>query len=210
MRITFIITDWKICNDCKHCTDTHQAASDASHWPLASRPSSQSCSRPPPLRLQRSLTSGLDLTGWAVQWRWALLWVPCWSQQLVTCIRRHGRHAQHDVACCRSHQRVHGKEGLLHGLQGEGDTVIATVTRGTPGEVLIQQIEGDGGRLSLEAGKNCAGIAALETLKLLGRTSCGVSLTLKKVRHSCPVATADPPAADWMASPANRSPCDVP
>ena len=68
--------------------------------------------------------------------------------------------------------------------------MIATVTRGTPGEVLIQQIEGDGGRLSLEASKNCAGIAALETLKLLGHTSCGVSLTLKKVRHSCLVGSA--------------------
>ena len=67
-------------------------------------------------------------------------------------------------------------------LQGEGDTVVATVTRGRPGEVLIQRIEGDGGRLSLEAEKNCAGIAALETLKLLGQTSCGVSLTLKKVQ----------------------------
>lgn len=69
-------------------------------------------------------------------------------------------------------------------LQGEGDTVVATVTGGPPGEVLIQRIEGDGGRLSLEAGKNCAGIAALETLKLLGRTSCGVSLTLEKVQQN--------------------------
>ena len=47
----------------------------------------------------------------------------------------------------------------------------------------IESIEGDGGRLTLEAPKNCVGIAAIETLKLIGRTSCGVSLRLQKV---CP------------------------
>ena len=44
--------------------------------------------------------------------------------------------------------------------------------------------QGDGGRLSLVAAENCAGIAALETLKLLGRTSCAVGLTLRKA--CCP------------------------
>ena len=45
----------------------------------------------------------------------------------------------------------------------------------------IKSIEGDGGRLTLEAPKNCVGIAAIETLKLIGQTSCGVSLSLQKV-----------------------------
>jgi homoserine kinase len=66
-------------------------------------------------------------------------------------------------------------------MQGDGDTVTASVLPGRPGEVVIERIEGDGGRLSLDASQNCAGIAALETLKLLGQTSCGVSLHLHKV-----------------------------
>ncbi len=66
-------------------------------------------------------------------------------------------------------------------MQGEGDTVTATVLADRPGEVVIESIVGDGGRLSLEAGKNCVGIAALETLKLLGgQPSCGLSLRLHK------------------------------
>lgn len=68
-------------------------------------------------------------------------------------------------------------------LQGEGDTVTASVLPDQPGKVVIESIEGDGGRLSLEAANNCVGIAALETLKLLGgQPSCGISLRLKKVR----------------------------
>lgn len=59
--------------------------------------------------------------------------------------------------------------------------VTATVLRDRPGEVVIEAIEGDGGRLPLVAEKNCVGIAAIETLKLLGQPSCGVSLRLKKV-----------------------------
>ncbi|CAL5221110.1 g3243 [Coccomyxa viridis] len=65
-------------------------------------------------------------------------------------------------------------------VEGEGDTVIATVLPDRPGHVEIASIEGDGGRLTLEAPKNCVGIAAIETLKLLGQTSCGVSLRLQK------------------------------
>ncbi len=60
--------------------------------------------------------------------------------------------------------------------------MIATVLPDRPGHVEIASIEGDGGRLTLEAPKNCVGIAAIETLKLLGQTSCGVSLRLQKVR----------------------------
>jgi homoserine kinase len=66
-------------------------------------------------------------------------------------------------------------------VQGEGDTVTATALPDRPGHVEIESIEGDGGRLTLEAPKNCVGIAAIETLKLIGQTSCGVSLRLQKV-----------------------------
>lgn len=57
-----------------------------------------------------------------------------------------------------------------------------------PQQVLIERVEGDGGRLPLEASKNCAGIAALETLKAMGYPPFGVSLSLIKVypgRHAC-------------------------
>lgn len=57
----------------------------------------------------------------------------------------------------------------------------ARVIPDRPGEVIIESITGDGGRLSKEAAQNCTGIAALETLKLLGPISCGVSITLEKV-----------------------------
>lgn len=70
--------------------------------------------------------------------------------------------------------------------QGEGDTVTATVLEGSPGQVVIEKIEGDGGRLSLTAADNCIGIAAIETLKLMGKVSCGVSLRLTKVCYSVP------------------------
>ena len=59
--------------------------------------------------------------------------------------------------------------------------MIATTLPGRPGEVFIESIEGDGGRLTLDPAKNCVGIAASETLALLGATpSCGVSIRLKK------------------------------
>ncbi|EFN56255.1 hypothetical protein CHLNCDRAFT_22496 [Chlorella variabilis] len=66
-------------------------------------------------------------------------------------------------------------------VEGDGDVVTARVLPDRPGEVVIESIEGDGGRLSLEAPKNCIGIAAIETLRLLGGApSCGVALTLRK------------------------------
>lgn len=45
---------------------------------------------------------------------------------------------------------------------------------------MIEKIVGDNGRLSLDPAKNCIGIAALETMRLIGQPSCGVSLTLHK------------------------------
>ena len=49
------------------------------------------------------------------------------------------------------------------------------------GEVVIKSITGDDGRLPLVAANNCVGIAAIETIKLLGNIDCGVALTLLKV-----------------------------
>lgn len=52
-----------------------------------------------------------------------------------------------------------------------------------PGKVIIEKIVGDNGRLSLDPAKNCIGVAAMETLRLLGdRVTCGISLSLDKVR----------------------------
>jgi hypothetical protein len=59
--------------------------------------------------------------------------------------------------------------------------VTAKVLPGEPGKVVIEWIKGDGGRLGLDPTTNCIGIAAAETLKLMGQPSCGVSLTLQKV-----------------------------
>eukprot|EP00878_Enallax_costatus_P009140 GHUV01009554.1.p1 GENE.GHUV01009554.1~~GHUV01009554.1.p1 ORF type:complete len:362 (+),score=75.51 GHUV01009554.1:332-1417(+) len=73
-----------------------------------------------------------------------------------------------------------GFDWLGCAVEGEGDTVIAKVLPDQPGKVVIESIIGDNGRLSLVPEDNCIGIAAIETLKLLGNTSCGVSLTLHK------------------------------
>lgn len=67
-------------------------------------------------------------------------------------------------------------------VQGEGDTVTAIADESVaPGTITIESIEGDDGRLSLEADDNCVGIAARETLALAKREpSCGVKLRLIK------------------------------
>jgi homoserine kinase len=48
------------------------------------------------------------------------------------------------------------------------------------GTIVIDAISGDGGRLSLDADDNCAGIAAKATLELLGVTDVAIALTLEK------------------------------
>jgi homoserine kinase len=73
-----------------------------------------------------------------------------------------------------------GFDWLGCAVEGEGDTVTATVLPDQPGKVVVESITGDGGRLSLEAAENCAGIGAVEVLKQLGNPSCGVSLKLHK------------------------------
>lgn len=72
-------------------------------------------------------------------------------------------------------------------MQGDGDIVTARVIPEAPGKLEIASIEGDNGRLSLDPAKNCIGIAAAETLKMMGQPSCGVSLTLRKVLAACKV-----------------------
>ncbi|KAF8056371.1 hypothetical protein HT031_006370 [Scenedesmus sp. PABB004] len=73
-----------------------------------------------------------------------------------------------------------GFDWLGCAVEGDGDTVTARVLKDQPGAVVIEAIRGDGGRLSLDPSDNCIGIAASETLKLLGSPSCGVALTLDK------------------------------
>ena len=74
-----------------------------------------------------------------------------------------------------------GFDWLGCAVEGEGDTVVATVLPDRPGEVVVESITGDNGRLSLVAAENCAGIGAAEVLKMLpGPPSCGVSLKLTK------------------------------
>eukprot|EP00884_Botryococcus_braunii_P022187 jgi/Botrbrau1/8652/Bobra.0087s0007.1 len=73
-----------------------------------------------------------------------------------------------------------GFDWLGCAVDGAGDTVTATVLPDRPGQIVIESISQDGGRLSKVPAENCAGIAALETLKLLGPIDCGVSLALVK------------------------------
>jgi homoserine kinase len=63
-----------------------------------------------------------------------------------------------------------------------GDWVTArAVPSLQPGEVVIEDITGDGGRLGRDPATNCVGIAAKEAMRLLGAApSCGVALRLKK------------------------------
>lgn len=76
-------------------------------------------------------------------------------------------------------------------VQGEGDVVLAEAEPNiSAGEVLIRTITGDEGRLSRLAAENCAGIAAIETLALLGTVSCGVALSLHKVTSTPEVGHA--------------------
>ena len=75
-------------------------------------------------------------------------------------------------------------------VEGRGDTVSArSVQLGAKdleGRVVIEKISNDGGKLTLESKNNCAGIAAIETLRIIERecggleTGAGVSLELDK------------------------------
>ena len=62
-------------------------------------------------------------------------------------------------------------------VENPGDEVILSLTGDTG--VYIKKIEGDGGRLPLEAEKNTAGVAVLAFLKAIGSNQ-GVEIILKK------------------------------
>ncbi len=70
-----------------------------------------------------------------------------------------------------------GFDVLGFAVEQPGDEVTLTLNKST--EVTITKIEGDSGRLPLEAAKNTAGVAVLSFLKALDRTD-GVAITLKK------------------------------
>ncbi|KFM28076.1 Homoserine kinase [Auxenochlorella protothecoides] len=75
-----------------------------------------------------------------------------------------------------------GFDWLGCAVEGPGDTVVAVaLPTARPGEIVIQRVTGEGGRLSLDPVKNCAGIAAAATLRAMGAPlACGVGLTLHK------------------------------
>jgi homoserine kinase len=62
-------------------------------------------------------------------------------------------------------------------VDNPGDEVLITLTD-SPG-VVMKKIEGDGGRLPLEAEKNTASVAVIAFLKSIGKTQ-GVEIVLKK------------------------------
>lgn len=67
-------------------------------------------------------------------------------------------------------------------LQGKGDIVTArALPDQSPGHLVIESIQGDGGRLTLDPSKNCVGIAAAETMRLMANApSCGIALSVRK------------------------------
>ena len=64
-------------------------------------------------------------------------------------------------------------------VEKPGDEV--TISTGKEKGLHIRKIEGDGGRLPLDAAKNTAAIAATETLRLIGVTDCSLDISLKKM-----------------------------
>eukprot|EP00899_Mesostigma_viride_P014409 jgi/Mesvir1/2296/Mv19332-RA.1 len=65
-------------------------------------------------------------------------------------------------------------------VSGAGDTVVATIRRDIPGQVVIGDIQGDNGRLTRVAAENSAGVGAIEVMKLLGIRSVGLEIRLNK------------------------------
>ncbi len=65
-------------------------------------------------------------------------------------------------------------------VEGMGDVVTARRLDGRAGVVVLEQVEGDGGRLPRDPTTNTAGIAARATLDLLGVEEAGVALALHK------------------------------
>jgi len=151
------------------------------------------------------------MTGWAVPWRYGrkhVLMQNCQADASTRCenastnehthththtyahvrmrIQTHTRTNTHTHTHTRKHTDTHKhtftqNHPFIVRIQGGGDVVVARVLPDMPGQVVIEKIDGDNGRLTLDPTKNCIGIAAYETLKLVGNVSCGVSITLQKV-----------------------------
>jgi homoserine kinase len=71
-----------------------------------------------------------------------------------------------------------GFDVLGFAVEGPGDEVLAC-RRGESG-VVISALEGDGGRLPRDAGRNTAGVATRALLELVGRTGEGIDLRIHK------------------------------
>eukprot|EP00249_Psilotum_nudum_P012239 c23668_g1_i2 orf=658-2205(-) len=66
-------------------------------------------------------------------------------------------------------------------VDGLGDYVTAEISEEVPpGTIRIAAVAGDGGRLSYDPQKNCAGIAGRATMELLGVRSVGLCISLHK------------------------------
>ncbi len=63
-------------------------------------------------------------------------------------------------------------------VEQPGDFV--TISKGKDAGVHVRQIEGDGGKLPLDAAKNTAAVAALEVLKILGVSDYSLDIYLRK------------------------------
>jgi homoserine kinase len=72
-----------------------------------------------------------------------------------------------------------GFDVLGFALEAPGDEVTATLALAGARGVVIEAIEGDGGRLPLDAGRNTAGVAAASLLARLGEQR-GVALRVRK------------------------------
>jgi homoserine kinase len=71
-----------------------------------------------------------------------------------------------------------GFDVLGFAIYGHGDSV--TAYRSDEPGVRIRAIEGDGGRLPVDAGKNTAGLAAISLMKELNNPDIGVELVIEK------------------------------
>ena len=72
-----------------------------------------------------------------------------------------------------------GFDVLGFALEGPGDEVTARIVADAGGDVSIDDIVGDGGRLPREASRNTAGVAARALLAALGETR-SLALTIRK------------------------------
>lgn len=122
-------------------------------------------------------------------------------------------HKKSPAAAARRHRPPHPPHRRSCVAQGEGDVVTARVLPDRPGKVVIEGIEGDGGRLSLDAPKNCVGALAAAAPATLCPAAvlaaCVLSMLLRSSwwllrpadRQPAPLPIASPPPPPLQASP---------